>query len=210
MIKITNSEREALERVGLFRHKKTGYNGCDPSFYVANKEHTGRNKHTYIVEEPEVLRFLGRYDGLNLQRVNDKQMESLRNAGFVNEKNTQKWGEYVPNAVCFEGPFGEYRIVKMTAMMLHLGLWKDNKRKKMAKQNDMKVSMQDLNAEYAGVNGDVYEGNEGNGVIDINEQAKELGMPDFIIKDVDTGEVVMSGDMSMLNNLFGGGQANIV
>ena len=35
-------------------------------------------------------------------------------------------------------------------------------------------------------------------------------MPDFIIKDVDTGEVVMSGDMSMLNNLFGGGQVNIV
>lgn len=215
MIKITKSEREALERVGLFRHKKTGYDACDPSFYIANKEHVGRNKHTYIVEEPEVMRFLGKYDGLNLQRINDKQLDSLQKAGFVTEQNTQKWGEYVPGAICFEGPYGDYRIVKMTSMMLHLGLWKDNKRKRMAKQSAKEAATAEVEVNVgfdpavgSGVVTPSEEATKGSVTTKIsddefNKQVEALGRPDFVFRDVETGEIVGHGSKEDLQRLFG-------
>ncbi len=199
MVKITKTEREALERVGLLRHKRTGYNACDPSFYVANKEHTGRNKHTYIVESPEVMKFLGRYEDQNLQRINEKQYESLCEAGLITEENTQYWGKYNPKAICYQNQFGEFRIAKITSLMMHLGLWKDNKRKKMAKmQNRMEMN------NSLGENNFSDNTVESNGdfvMPDINEQAKELGNPLIIFRDVDTGEIVKSGDLSLLTGL---------
>lgn len=212
MVKITKSEREALERVGLLRHKKVGYNACDPSFYVANKEHTGRNKHTYIVESPEVMKFLGRYEDQNLQRINEKQYESLCEAGLVNEKNTQYWGQYNPKAICYQSQFGEFRIAKITPLMMHLGLWKDNKRKKMAKMQSrmMAENGSDFVGNELGVNdlgdnsmGDTMDTMENMESVmpDINEQAKQLGNPLIIFRDVDTGEVVKSGDLSLLTGI---------
>lgn len=186
MVKITKQEREALERVGLLRHKKVGYNSCDPSFYVANKEHTGRNKHTYIVEDPEVMKFLGRYENQNLQRINSNQYESLVENGYISEKNIQRWGEYNSKAICYENQFGEYRIAKITSLMMFLGLWKDNKRKRMAKTQNKSES---VNTGDTNVNGKP----------DIKEQAKSIGMPKVIFRDADTGEIVKYGDESLLS-----------
>lgn len=195
MIKITNSERKSLERVGLLKHKKTGFRTSDPNFYVANKEHTGRNKHTYIVETPEVMKFLGYYDGMNLQRINEKQFELLYENGYVNDKNIQKWGEYNPKAICYENAFGEYRVIKITSIMLFLGLWKDNKRKKMAKAQ---YKDEQENWEEPISHGEVYLGEN---KPDISEQAKTLGNPMVIFRDVDTGEVVKAGGPELLTGI---------
>lgn len=185
MIKITKSEREALEKVGLLRHKKVGYNACDPSFYVANKEHTGRNKHTYIVEDSDVMKFLGYYEGQNLQRINEKQYKNLLDNNYINEDNIQRWGQYNPKAICYENQFGEYRVAKIASIMMFLGLWKDNKRKRMAKsQGKMEV---------------VISSERNDNLPDINEQAKEIGMPEVIFRNADTGDIIKYGDKSLLS-----------
>lgn len=204
MIKITNSEREALENVGLLRHKRTGYNSCDPSFYVANKEHTGRNKHTYIVEDPDVMKFLGYYENQNLQKINEKQYELLVENGLINEANTQKWGKYNPKAICYENQFGEYRIAKIASLMLFLGLWKDNKRKRMAKMQSREQAMAESNANEVDPGGNEPDGlnnpvKTSNGMPDIMEQAKALGMPKVIFRDADTGEIVKAGGLELLS-----------
>lgn len=185
MIKITKSEREALEKVGLLRHKKVGYNACDPSFYVANKEHTGRNKHTYIVEDSDVMKFLGYYERQNLQRINEKQYKNLLDNNYINEDNIQRWGQYNPKAICYENQFGEYRVAKIASIMMFLGLWKDNKRKRMAKsQEKMEV---------------VISSERNDNLPDINEQAKEIGMPEVIFRNADTGDIIKYGDKSLLS-----------
>ncbi len=207
MIKITNSEREALEKVGLLRHKRTGYNSCDPSFYVANKEHIGRNKHTYIVEDPDVMKFLGYYEGQNLQKINEKQYGMLLEGNYVNEANTQHWGKYNPKAICYENQFGEYRIAKIASLMLYLGLWKDNKRKRMAKaqekvENNLEINSLAMNNSGM-VNRETIDNVNmafptNNGVPDIMEQAKQMGMPKVIFRDANTGAIIQAGDESLL------------
>lgn len=127
MILITKSERQALDNVGLLKYKRTGYNPQDQNFQVVNREHCGRDKSIYVTEEPEIMTFLGRYENLNLQRVNDGQVKQLISNGFLNDNNMQKWGTYVPNAIAFEDREGQWRIKKVTKLMLHLGIWKSNK-----------------------------------------------------------------------------------
>lgn len=130
MIKVTKAEREALESVGLLRSRRTGYNACDANYTVVNREHLSRSKKTYVVEEPEIMLFLGKYDNLNLQRINNSQYNLLVSKGYITSQNTQCWGEYVPNAVCFQDWTGQWRIKKVTKMMFELGLWKENNRRK--------------------------------------------------------------------------------
>ena len=127
MILITKSERKALDSVGLLKYKKTGFNPQDQNFQVVNREHCGRDKSIYVTEEPEIMAFLGRYENLNLQRVNDGQVKQLVSGGFLNDNNMQKWGTYVPNAIAFEDRDGQWRIKKVTKLMLFLGIWKSNK-----------------------------------------------------------------------------------
>ena len=127
MILITKSERQALDNVGLLKYKRTGYNPQDQNFQVVNREHCGRDKSIYVTEEPEIMAFLGRYENLNLQRVNDGQVKQLVSGGFLNDNNMQKWGTYVPNAIAFEDREGQWRIKKVTKLMLYLGIWKSNK-----------------------------------------------------------------------------------
>ena len=130
MIKVTKAEREALESVGLLRSRRTGYNACDANYTVVNREHLSRSKKTYVVEEPEIMLFLGKYDNLNLQRINSVQYNQLVNKGYITPQNTQRWGEYVPGAICFQDWTGQWRIKKVTKMMFELGLWKENNRRK--------------------------------------------------------------------------------
>ena len=127
MILITKSERKALDSVGLLKYKKTGFNPQDQNFQVVNREHCGRDKSIYVTEEPEIMAFLGRYENLNLQRVNDGQVKQLVSNGFLNDNNMQKWGTYVPNAIAFEDREGQWRVKKITKLMLFLGIWKSNK-----------------------------------------------------------------------------------
>ena len=132
MIRITKQEREALENVGLIRYRKQFGSRIiqDSNLVITNREHIGKNSKTYyIVEEPAVLKFLGYYDGLNLQRINAKQHETLVKEGLLDENNTQHWGEYKANAICYENQFGERRIAKVAKLMVALGLWKSNKNK---------------------------------------------------------------------------------
>lgn len=136
MIRITKQERDALEKVGLIRFRKQYGNKIvqDSNLVITNKDHVGKNSKTYyIVEEPTLMKFLGYYDGLNLQRINDSQFELLVEKGLLTEDKIQHWGEYKSNAVCYENQFGERRIVKVTQLMLALGLWKTNKGKRIAK-----------------------------------------------------------------------------
>ena len=61
MIKITKSQKQALENAGLIRYRKVkgGVEVESPNIYVANREHLSRSKTYYVVEEPRIMRFLG-------------------------------------------------------------------------------------------------------------------------------------------------------
>ena len=127
MILISKYERAELERVGLLKHKKTGRFPQDPNFQVVNKQHCSRDKSVYVAEEPDVLAFLGKWDYLNLQRISNSQKKQLIEGGFLNSNNIQKWGEYVPNAIAYEDKDGQWRIKKITKLLLFLGIWKNKK-----------------------------------------------------------------------------------
>lgn len=127
MILITKSERQALDNVGLLKYKRTGYNPQDQNFQVVNREHCGRDKSIYVTEEPEIMAFLGHYENLNLQKINDSQVNELISGGLLSDNNMQKWGTYVPNAIAFEDRDGQWRIKKVTKLMLFLKIWKNNK-----------------------------------------------------------------------------------
>ena len=128
MILITKDERAALDNVGLLKYKKTGINAQDQNFVVVNKEHMSRDKSYYVVESPEVMLFLGHYENLNLQKVRKDQLKTLQDKKMLHEGNMQKWGTYVPNAIAFEDVYGQWRIKRITNLMLTLGIWKSNKK----------------------------------------------------------------------------------
>ena len=129
MIKISKYERAELERVGLLRSRQVGYNTCDANYTVVNREHLSRSKKTYVTEEPEIMLFLGKYQGLNLQRVLYSQIKQLKEKGILNDDNIQLWGKYVPNALAFQDAFGKWRVKKVAKIMLELGIWTNNKTK---------------------------------------------------------------------------------
>ena len=127
MIKISKIERAELERVGLLRSRRTGYNACDANYTVVNREHLSRSKKTYVVEEPEIMIFLGHYEGQNLQRINISQYKQLWDKGLINRSNIQKWGTYVPGAIAFQDMNGRWRVKKQTNIMFELGIWSNNR-----------------------------------------------------------------------------------
>lgn len=127
MILINKQERQALDSVGLLKYKRIGHNAQDQNFQVVNKEHCGRDKSTYVTEEPEIMAFLGHYDNLNLQKINENQYKQLVTGGLLTSNNSQKWGTYVPNAIAYEDKEGQWRIKKVAKLMLFLGIWKNNK-----------------------------------------------------------------------------------
>ena len=128
MILITKYERAALDKVGLLKYKKTGINAQDQNFVVVNKEHMSRDKSYYVVESPEVMLFLGHYENLNLQKIRKDQLKTLQDKNMLHEGNMQKWGTYVPNAIAFEDAYGQWRIKRITNLMLALNIWKSNKK----------------------------------------------------------------------------------
>lgn len=139
MIRITKQERDLLDKVGLIRYRRQFGNKIlqDSNLVITNREHIGKNSKTYyIVEEPAIMKFLGYYDGLNLQRINQNQYNLLVQKGLLSEDKIQHWGEYNPKAICYENQYGERRIMKVTQLMLALNLWKTNKQKRDSKRNE--------------------------------------------------------------------------
>jgi hypothetical protein len=128
MILITKDQRAALDKVGLLQYKRVGINAQDQNFVVVNKEHMSRDKSYYVVESPEVMLFLGRYENLNLQKIRNDQLKTLQENKMLHDGNMQKWGTYVPNALAFEDEEGQWRIKKVTNLMLALNIWKSNKK----------------------------------------------------------------------------------
>ena len=104
-------------------------NPQDANYTVTNREHVGRDKTIYVAEEPEIMLFLGKYDDLNLQRISVNQYNKLVEKKILNDANTQRWGEYKVNAICFQDSYGVYRCKKISKIMLELGIWSNNKSK---------------------------------------------------------------------------------
>ena len=75
------------------------------------------------------MAFLGHYENLNLQKLNESQINQLVSANMLNDNNMQKWGTYVPNAIAFEDREGQWRVKKITKVMLFLNIWKSSKAK---------------------------------------------------------------------------------
>lgn len=140
MIKISKNERNNLKRVGLLKERKIGFNRQDANYTVANREHVSRDKTIYVTEEPEIMLFLGHYEGMNLQKINSKQYKQLVDKGILTGENTQRWGTYVPAAVAFEDASGGWRCKKVTKIMLELGLWSNSKSRRAAKKTEEDVS----------------------------------------------------------------------
>ena len=49
MIRISRTEKEELDRLGLLRYKKNGFDPVEQNFVVANRTHKSRNKTYYVV-----------------------------------------------------------------------------------------------------------------------------------------------------------------
>ena len=124
MVKITKKEREELEKYGLLKHKKVGFHPQDPNFVVVNKEHMGRDKTVYVAEEPYIMAFLQKYDGLNLQKIRPDQLKILQEAGLIKDNDIQLPHTYNPRALVYLDDYGQYRMKKVTDLMLMLVIWK--------------------------------------------------------------------------------------
>ena len=61
LIKITRTQKDEMVKAGILRDKKTknGITVEEANYVVANKEHCGRDKTYYVVEEYKVKKFLG-------------------------------------------------------------------------------------------------------------------------------------------------------
>lgn len=92
-----------------------------------------KSKKTYVTEEPEIMLFLGKYQGMNLQRLNYKQFKQLLSKKLIARDRIQNWGTYVPGAIAFEDSFGTWRVKKIPKIMFELGIWSENKNRTYVK-----------------------------------------------------------------------------
>ena len=69
LIRVSRYDKDRLEKAGLLKHKSKDQ---DPNFYVANREHTGRDKSYYVVENYDIMLFLGLIEAKKTKRFNRK------------------------------------------------------------------------------------------------------------------------------------------
>lgn len=130
---ITKYDRDRLERVGLIKYKITGVTGSnvqDPNITICGRGQSSRAKTIYITEDVETMRFLGRWEKGNVQKITKKQFDKLTVGNFINEKTTQQYDTYIPKAKCYISYNGDIYIIKESAMMIFLDIWKDKYKKK--------------------------------------------------------------------------------
>lgn len=130
MIAITKKERDDLQENGLLQFKKVGVVKEDSNFYVANKTHKSRDKSYYVVETPEILKYLGYYEDCNLQKISKNQLDNLLKNNYIAENQVQKEGKYVADAIAFVANDGRIFIEKIAKNMIFLGIWKRKEFKK--------------------------------------------------------------------------------
>lgn len=124
MIAVSKEERKKLEEVGLLRSKRTGLNAQEANYIIANKSHKSRTKKCYVTEEPDILLFLQKYEKLNLQKVRPDQIKKLKNMKLLTDNQIQYPWEYKPGALAFQDNSGQWRIKKVTSLMVALQIWK--------------------------------------------------------------------------------------
>ena len=81
MIKISKSQKKALENAGLIRYRKVkgGIETESPNIYVANREHLSRSKAYYVVEEPKIMKFLGLWVERPKKNKNNNKSKNFNN-----------------------------------------------------------------------------------------------------------------------------------
>ena len=92
MIRITKSEKEALENAGLIRYRKVkeGIEIQSPNIYVANREHLSRSKTYYVVEEPKIMKFLGLWVDKPRKNKNHNNKNKNYNPHKFNNNNQKR------------------------------------------------------------------------------------------------------------------------
>ena len=125
MIRVSKRERKSLEEVGLIKYKRKGVNYQDANIVVANREHLSKSKTSYITEEPEIMKFLGRFEDLNMQKISRSQLKQLEDQEKITDENIQKSGEYKPKAFIYIKNDGIILMDKIAKYMLALGIWKN-------------------------------------------------------------------------------------
>ena len=98
MIKISKSQREALENAGLIRYRKVknGIETESPNIYVASREHLSRSKTYYVVEEPKIMKFLGLWVERPKKNKNNSKNKNFNN-NFNKNYNNNKKRDFSPN-----------------------------------------------------------------------------------------------------------------
>ena len=120
MLPINKFDKKRLEKVGLWRHKREGRYSQESNFSVCNKKHKSRAKTYYVVEELNVLRFLGMWDIANVQKISEEQFNDLKQKNILNEHNIQKYNEYVEKAKCFFDKNGDIYVARDRKILLAL------------------------------------------------------------------------------------------
>lgn len=92
LIRITKSEKEALENAGLIRYRKVkeGIEIQSPNIYVANREHLSRSKTYYVVEEPKIMKFLGLWVDKPRKNKNHNNKNKNYNSHKFNNNNQKR------------------------------------------------------------------------------------------------------------------------
>lgn len=122
MIPINKFDKKRLEKVGLWRHKREGRHSQESNFSVCNKRHKSRAKTYYIVEEIDVMRFLGMWNNANVKKISQKQFDILKEKNIINDRNIQKYDEYVEHAKCFFDKNGDIYVAKERKILLTLNI----------------------------------------------------------------------------------------
>lgn len=120
MILINKIDKKRLEKVGLWKHKRQGKFAQESNFSVCNKQHNSRAKTYYIVENEDVMRFLGIWDKSNVIQITHQQFENLKKKKIINENNIQKYDEYIVGAKCFIANSGDIYVARDKKILLAL------------------------------------------------------------------------------------------
>ena len=83
MIRIDREDFDRLRKAGLIKFKTTS---SSPNFYICNKEHKGKSKTYYVVEDFKILRFLGRLPDTD-KKNNNKNYKKPYNKNYKNNSN---------------------------------------------------------------------------------------------------------------------------
>lgn len=119
MIQVSKEQIQKLRQLNLL---KDGLNG-DRNYCILNDKNS-KSKTYYVYADFAIMTVLGLFENLPLQKITYKQFEELRKVKLLDNKVIQFWGLYVPNALAFEDEEGQWRIMKKTALMKHLKIWK--------------------------------------------------------------------------------------